>query len=270
MATSAYDEARAALARGWAPLPLEPGGKRPLVAWSKFQQRRPSASELRYWWRRWPDAGLGLVTGAVSGLVVLDVDPRNDGAATLEDLEREHGPVPVTVEVLTGGGGRHLYFQHPGEETPPVKIGPGLDRLGDGSQVVAPPSLHASGRRYEWRSPGCPMTSRWPSCRRGCVPMCPDEARRMTTRPGRRRTRIAPCSRSSGQPLASSSSQGTSTTAAPSIRITTRACTSTPTVQVVLLRLPAGRGSVAAACASGRAKVMNDLRFQVVPSGTAT
>ena len=74
MATSAYDEARAALARGWAPLPLEPGGKRPLVAWSKFQQRRPSASELRYWWRRWPDAGLGLVTGAVSGLVVVDCD----------------------------------------------------------------------------------------------------------------------------------------------------------------------------------------------------
>jgi hypothetical protein len=251
-------------------LPLEPGGKRPLVAWSKFQQRRPSASELRYWWRRWPNAGLGLVTGAVSGLVVLDVDPRNDGDATLEDLECEHGPVPVTVEVLTGGGGRHLYFQHPGEETPPVKIGPGLDRLGDGSQVVAPPSLHASGRRYEWRSPGCPMTSRWPSCRRGCVPMCPDEARRMTTGPrpatDEDRAVFVELWAAVGVVL----EPGTSTTAAPSIRITTRACTSTPTVQVVLLRLPAGRGSVAAACASGRAKVMNDLRFQVVPSGTAT
>jgi hypothetical protein len=173
MATSAYDEARAALARGWAPLPLEPGGKRPLVAWSKFQQRRPSASELRYWWRRWPDAGLGVVTGAVSGLVVLDVDPRNDGDATLEDLEREHGPVPVTVEVLTGGGGRHLYFQHPGEETPPAKIGPGLDLLGDGSQVVAPPSLHASGRRYEWevsRLPNDVALAELPSWLRTDVP----------------------------------------------------------------------------------------------------
>jgi hypothetical protein len=157
MASSAYDEARAALARGWAPLPLEPGGKRPLVTWARFQQRRPTPGELRYWWHRWPDAGLGLVTGAVSGLVVVDVDPRNGGDATLEDLEHEHCPVPVTVEVLTGGGGRHLYFRHPGVEMPPAKLGPGLDLLADGSQVVAPPSIHASGRRYEWevsRLPG--------------------------------------------------------------------------------------------------------------------
>ena len=74
---------------------------------------------------------------------------------SLESLERRFGALPSTVESRTGGGGRHLYFEHPGY---PVRnrtgIGQGIDLRGDGGYVVAPPSLHPSGEHYAWRS-GC-------------------------------------------------------------------------------------------------------------------
>jgi hypothetical protein len=107
---------------------------------------------IRRWWRRWPQANIGLITGARSGLVVVDIDPRHDGHLTLDDLEAEHGTFPATVESLTGGGGRHLCYRHPGEKVTSAadRLGPGVDIKGDGGYIVAPPSLHASGRRYEW------------------------------------------------------------------------------------------------------------------------
>jgi putative DNA primase/helicase len=107
------------------------------------------------WWQKWPEANIGIATGAISGLVVLDVDPKNGGDDSLYELEQKHGPLPDTVQVITGGGGRHFYFRHPGngvvvKGTAGLGGYSGLDIRGDGGQVVAPPSLHESGRRYEW------------------------------------------------------------------------------------------------------------------------
>ena len=139
------------LSRGWSIIPIRPGDKRPLVRWEEFQHRRPSEDEARGWLRAWPEAGIGIVTGGISGLVVLDVDPRHGGEASLERLEREHGPLPVTLESRTGSGGRHLYFAHPGGLVRnKVALATGIDLRGDGGYVVAPPSVHASGRRYAW------------------------------------------------------------------------------------------------------------------------
>ncbi len=145
------EPALAYLARGWSVIPVEPGGKRPLVRWEAFQNRLPAAAEVEAWRRRWPDANLAIVTGAVSGLAVLDVDPRHDADESLRALKQEHGPMPHTVEALTGGGGRHLYFAHPGGVLRnKVGLAPGIDLRGDGGMVVAPPSIHASGRPYAW------------------------------------------------------------------------------------------------------------------------
>ncbi len=145
-------------ARGWSVIPMQPQAKRPLVAWRAFQQRRAQPDEIEAWFRRWPDANVGIVTGAVSGLVVIDVDARHGGAESVAAAERAHGPLPTTVECLTGGGGRHLYCAHPGRWTPNrVAMRPGIDVRGDGGCVVAPPSLHPSGRHYAWlhgRAPG--------------------------------------------------------------------------------------------------------------------
>src|SRR5882724_28044 len=102
------------IGRGWSIIPIRSGDKRPLVSWEDFQHRRPTAAEARVWFCGWPEAGIGIVTGAISGLVVIDIDVRHGGDGSLEHLEREHCRLPATVECRTGGGGRHLYFAHPG------------------------------------------------------------------------------------------------------------------------------------------------------------
>ena len=140
---------------GWSVIPVEPRGKRALVRWQAFQYRRADVPEIAEWFRRWPDANIAIVTGIVSGLVVLDLDPRHGAHASLESLQQAHGALPDTVEVSTGGGGRHLYFAHPGDVTHNrVGMAPGIDLRGDGGYVVAPPSIHATGEPYRWvRSP---------------------------------------------------------------------------------------------------------------------
>jgi hypothetical protein len=100
----------------------------------------------------WPHANIGIATGAVSGLVVLDNDSYKGGDESLSALECTYQPLPETVQQLTGGGGVHYCFAHPGT---PVKngvetLGAGLDIKGDGGYIVVPPSLHASGKRYAW------------------------------------------------------------------------------------------------------------------------
>lgn len=116
---------------------------------------------LMVWWKRWPTANVAVATGAGSGLVVLDVDSRHRGFTSLDALEKRIGELPRAPRVLTGGDGLHLYFAHPGGRVPNRShLGGfrGLDLKGDGGYVLAPPSLHVSGRRYTWdpeRHPGC-------------------------------------------------------------------------------------------------------------------
>ena len=157
-------------AHGWSIIPIRSGDKRPLVRWEEFQYRRPRAEEVHAWFSGWPDAGMGVVTGAVSGLVVLDIDPEHGGEASLERLQSQHFRLPTTVECRSGGGGRHLYFAHPGAFVRnKAGLAPGVDLRGDGGYVVAPPSLHASGLRYAWVGDRRPKTSDLARCRAGCA-----------------------------------------------------------------------------------------------------
>ncbi|HTN42540.1 MAG TPA: bifunctional DNA primase/polymerase [Nitrospiria bacterium] len=149
--------ALAAVARGWSVIPVRPRDKRPLIAWQDHQQRRADAGQVRAWYAKWPKANLGIVTGAVSGIFVVDVDPKHGGAESLGELERRLGPLPVTVEAVSGGGGRHVYFAHPGGVVPNrAGLAPGIDVRGDGGMIVAPPSVHPSGVRYVWKSGHAP------------------------------------------------------------------------------------------------------------------
>jgi hypothetical protein len=106
---------------------------------------------LHGWWRRWPDANVGVVTGPRSGVVVLDIDPRHGGDVSVDELTAAYGSLPPTAESRTGSGARHLYYAHPGTPVPnAVGIAPGFDLHGDGGYMVAPPSRHASGADYAW------------------------------------------------------------------------------------------------------------------------
>jgi putative DNA primase/helicase len=93
---------------------------------------------------------IGIATCAASGIVVLDIDPRHGGEGSLAALEAEHGPLPPTWRFLTGGGGEHILFRHPGGtvKNSAGKVGPGIDVRGDGGYIVAPPSIHIGGRPY--------------------------------------------------------------------------------------------------------------------------
>jgi putative DNA primase/helicase len=113
-------------------------------------------AQIRLWWNTWPDANVGIVTGTQSGLVVVDIDPRNGGDESLAELERTHGSLPKTIESLTGGGGQHFFFQHPGGSIKSKPLAEGIDIKADGGYVVAPPSSHRSGELYRWEGAGHP------------------------------------------------------------------------------------------------------------------
>lgn len=145
------------LGRGWSVIPIRERAKRPAVAWKDYQTERASEEEIRGWFRRYPKRNVGIVTGALSGLVVLDIDPRHGGKESLRKLERVHGRLPRTVESITGGGGRHVYFAHPGGEVRNrTNIESGIDLRGDGGCIVAPPSVHPSGKPYRWKTGQAP------------------------------------------------------------------------------------------------------------------
>jgi hypothetical protein len=138
---------------------MRPRDKRPMIKWQIYQQRLTDVDEITDWYRRWPDANVGIVTGMISGLVVLDIDTRHGGGASLAHWELEHGPLPSTIEATTGGGGRHLYFRHPGGVIHNrVGLAPGIDVRGDGGCIVVPPSIHSSGLAYRWTTGHEPNT----------------------------------------------------------------------------------------------------------------
>lgn len=168
---SLLEEALSYAKRGWHVLPVHgvadgrctcgdpacgsPGKHPRIVGWPT--EASTDAEVIRGWFGRWPDSNVGIATGRGSGFWAVDVDaPREgrpaDGRATLASLESRHGRLPACPRVRTGGGGEHLLFRLPCDREVPNRTGPlpGLDVRGEGGFVVAPPSVHSSGRRYEW------------------------------------------------------------------------------------------------------------------------
>src|SRR5579872_7030084 len=108
-------------------------------------------SRIREFWRKNHGAGVAIATGQLSGLLVIDIDPRNGGSENLFELERAHGELPKTITSLTGGGGSHLFFQSvDGVKNQSSRIAPGIDVKSNGGYIIAPPSSHAAGRCYRW------------------------------------------------------------------------------------------------------------------------
>jgi len=131
---------------GWSVIPVEPKGKRPLVRWEQYQHEPASEDQIRAWWTEHPTANIGIVTGQVSGIVVLDVD----GPEGAQSLEQQPEIEPTAMSATSRG--THLFFKHPGD----VELRnfarklPGLDFRGDGGYIVAPPSIHSSDHVYSW------------------------------------------------------------------------------------------------------------------------
>lgn len=135
--------------RGLRVFPCRPHDKRPATSHG-LKDATVDPEVIDRWWRQVPSFNIGVATGAVSKILVVDVDDV-DAEAELKKLEAQYSPLPSTVESVTARG-RHLFFQWPEREVrnSASKLAPGVDIRGDGGYVVVPPSLHPSGKRYSW------------------------------------------------------------------------------------------------------------------------
>ena len=145
--------------------PGQPGdGKVPAIAWSAYQERRPTAREIDAWFGAAP-MNLAVITGQVSGVVVVDADEPE----ALRWLVRR---LPWTPWQTQTARGFHLWYRHPGVRVPNrarVDTGAGtlkIDVRGDGGYVIAPGSVHASGAAYlqagDWSEPRARVPVFWP------------------------------------------------------------------------------------------------------------
>lgn len=134
---------------GWSILPVRPDDKRPYMTnWLQYQKTRADRDLVTSWFSSLSNAGVGLVTGRISGVVVLDVE--HDCPIPIEDILRKY---PTGMISKSGGGGRHLFYNYPrgvGRISNRVRIFEGADLRADGGFIVLPPTLHPSGGRYEW------------------------------------------------------------------------------------------------------------------------
>ncbi|MDB5294393.1 MAG: Bifunctional primase/polymerase [Phycisphaerales bacterium] len=142
-------------ARGWRVLPLRPRTKHTFAGIGSHDATTDPA-KLAEWWARWPDANVGLATGTASNLAVVDQDvdpaatPPKNGPAEWARLTA--GRPIGTAAVGTGRGGLQLYFLDAGRgcRNSQGRLAPGIDTRGEGGYVVAPPSIHPNGQRYDW------------------------------------------------------------------------------------------------------------------------
>lgn len=118
------------------------------------------ANLISQWWSIEPRANIG-VQLSESGLCAIDIDPRNGGLETIEDIEAMHGPLQSDVLQWTGGGGEHRVFLKPAGQLPGT-LGPGIDVKLNG-YIVVEPSNHISGGGYEWEESSNPLRGIAPS-----------------------------------------------------------------------------------------------------------
>lgn len=133
---------------GWPVFPLRPGTKEPFAQLGVYKATC-DAAQVGQWWRRWPEANIGLHCGGV-GVLAFDLDTYKDCYAGGRILSYED---QETVTSLTGGGGTHLLYGMP----PGARFGngtgslpDGIDIRGWGGYIVLPPSVHPSGNLYRW------------------------------------------------------------------------------------------------------------------------
>jgi len=111
--------------------------KIPLIVWKEYQNRIATKEEIKQWWITYPDAQLGIITGKISGMTVVDVEKNGD-----------YSKLPDTAIISTGGGGRHYYYRYHEGYKNKARIAPLTDIRGDGGYVMAPPSISDKGK-YE-------------------------------------------------------------------------------------------------------------------------
>lgn len=134
---------------GWSVLPVRPDEKRPFMSnWLQYTKTRATLETVNNWFTQLKNAGVGVVTGKISNMVVLDIE--NDCPYPIEEILKKY---PTQMVSRSGSGGYHLFYQYP-QNIPRVsnrvRIFDGADLRADGGFIVLPPTKHPSGGYYEW------------------------------------------------------------------------------------------------------------------------
>ena len=146
---SRLDTALRLLKSGKPIIPISRATKKPLVEWKPYQDQLPTEEQAKSWWKQWPDANIGMITGHLSGLIVIDCD----SAVATKRFEDSCPEARDTLQAQTGrDGARHFYFVHEeGIRNDAGKLlGEGIDVRGEGGFVIVPGSVHANGKTYRW------------------------------------------------------------------------------------------------------------------------
>ena len=129
--------------------PISPGTKIPYKNTAGVREATTSMAVIDDWIEMYPGANWAMATGKISGILVLDIDPRNGGVESIKSEVAKYGKPPKTPSVRTGGGGHHLYFRYPHFTN--IKNGeilPGVDIKTDGGYVIIPGSV--TDDSYTW------------------------------------------------------------------------------------------------------------------------
>lgn len=122
--------------------------KRSLIKWEEYKERIAPESEIKQWFKKWPKANVGIVTGIRSGLAVIDIDEPEKAKPILDTLIPDSLEIPVSQ---TPRGGQHLYFRCTDPKlSNNIKVVPGADLRANGGLIIAPPSVGANGKHYSW------------------------------------------------------------------------------------------------------------------------
>lgn len=134
--------------RGFSVIPVR-GDKKPFIPWTEYQKHRTTPDEIRAWAAKYPRAMIGIVTGEISGILVIDCDTR-EGYEAIQKLLPDALLLPI---VRTPRGGWHLWFLYPAGSKLTVGTGimPGVDFRGEGGYCIAPPSVNGDGKGYTWQ-----------------------------------------------------------------------------------------------------------------------
>lgn len=128
----------------------ESPGKHPMIE-NGLKNATMDVAAIQEWYEKHPSSNVAVRTGRISGFIAIDIDPKNGGHSSLEDLIAKHGPLPDTVQAKTGSGGAHYLFAYPDFHAGNrANIWPGIDVKGDNGYIVVAPSKHKSGKHYEW------------------------------------------------------------------------------------------------------------------------
>lgn len=141
---------------GWAVFPVQKESKRPLTPHG-CKDAKKHAGAIKAWWKRHPDASIGIATGSISKLIVIDEDVDSvkgiNGFESVMFWERDNEPLPETVQSITGRGGYHLFFRYDGSDIKNrAGLLEGVDVRGEGGYIIAPPSIHPNGTEYQWEN----------------------------------------------------------------------------------------------------------------------